>query len=351
MKKRLCDLVDLVENSKDCVVLALKDSTTPMDLIRLGGFNGDETMFRMTKSKGTTSITIFRDGEKPFSMSMGHSTTVLAENMRVARSLICECVHLDFGICTHEAYQNRYKEAVEATVGMRDLDSHRYFELQRAPEHCSLWVNQTHIACIRHEDLDAYFADRNIKLNIEYTRNSGRVPVDVGTMERADRTIERSEIGQLLMVIENYKGLCEHNFLVTEEWLHEKDFAKESRAYMRQGIDSLKNWGGFYLGSNITFDVKKCESLEELHRFMNGDFNDMTQAENSDWYWEFRREDCSPQALEMLDRLLPESQRSLAPEPISSLMQEAKEKAAERNEGIPDPSAPRKGSRGSDLER
>lgn len=352
MTKRLCDLVSLIHNDSACVVLEVKESTQPLDLIKLG-FNGDETMFRMTKSKDNTSITIFREGEKPFSMNMGSGgTTIVPENLRIARSLICECVHLDFGIVTHEAYGNRFKEAVEATVGPRDLDSHRYFELQRAPSYCSLWVNQSHIANIPHQDIDEYMADRNIRLNIEYTREAGLVPVDIGTMERVVKPEQvLDEVGKILMVIENYKGLCEHNFLVTEAWLHENGFAKESRAYMSKGIDSLKEWGGFYLGPNITYDVKKCDSTEELNRFMNGEFNDHSQSENKDWYWDFQQDRCSPQALETLADLPFASRPDFAHEPLSSFMQEAKEKAEERNRDRLGSFVPGKDGRKQDPER
>ena len=241
---------------------------------------------------------------------------------------------------------------MEATIGPRDLDSHRYFELQRAPGYCSLWVNQSHIANIPHEDIDDYLADRNIRINVEYTRDAGRVPVDVGTMERVvkpEQTLDRA--GKILMVIENYKGLCEHNFLVTEAWLHENGLAKESRAYMSEGVDSLKEWGGFYLGPNITYDVKKCESIEELNRFMSGGFNDRPQSENEDWYWDFRQDRCSPQALEILADLAITPSRDFTHEPLSSFMQEAKEKAAERNRERPDSSVPGKDGRKQDPER
>ena len=44
----LCDLVEVVENNMECVVLKVKKGAG-MQLIRLGCFDGDETMFRLTK--------------------------------------------------------------------------------------------------------------------------------------------------------------------------------------------------------------------------------------------------------------------------------------------------------------
>ena len=332
MKKRLAQLCDVVENDENVVILAVKEGTKPFDLIRLG-FTGTETMFRMTKERENTSVTIFKEDEKPFSMSMGsRGTTVVSEGMRIARNLIVEAVHLDFGIVTHGAYANRFREAVAATVGTRDLDSHRYFELQRASAYCSLWVNQGHIANIPHAELDDWLAARNIKLNIEHTRTSGCCPVDVGTMERADRILERAKVNQLLMVIENNKGLAEHNFLATESWLHGHGFSEESTAYANQGMEGFSDWQGFYLGPNVTYDVKRCDSLEELQLFMDGEFNDTDQASKyGDWYWDFQLDNCTPQALGILSEMQLDGEKPFEHGSLCDLMQKARARATNRS--------------------
>ena len=84
-RKRLCDLVNLEENSRSCVLLTLKEGTSPLDLVRLGGFEGHECMFRMSKDPRTTCITVFRDGDEPYHIEYGASTTLVDEDRRKVR--------------------------------------------------------------------------------------------------------------------------------------------------------------------------------------------------------------------------------------------------------------------------
>lgn len=185
-KKRLCDLVNLEENSRSCVVLTMKPETKPLDLIRLGGFDGSETMFRMTKDPHTTSISVFRDGQPPYHMNYGSSNTLVEEGCRKVRNLVMECVNLDFGIPTHEPIiMSSFDVMVDKTSGERNLDSPRHFELKRASSYSSLFVNEQHIANIPHEQLNTWLAERNIRLEILDVEHKGSVDVKKGNMCRA----------------------------------------------------------------------------------------------------------------------------------------------------------------------
>ena len=202
MEKRLSDLVEIAENNKDCVVLKVKDDVKPIDLVRLGGFDGTETMFRVTKGSNQSTITIFRDGSRPESIEVGSTTSRLSGSMRKARHEILECVGLDFGIFTRGEWHNghNFDEMVKMTSGSRDLDSPRKFELYRAGGSCSLFVNNMHIGHVDYKNLDEWLAERNIRLEIQDTKGFGSDRTSIGTMvrvsvpEQAGRDKVRQEI-------------------------------------------------------------------------------------------------------------------------------------------------------------
>ena len=180
MAKRLSQLFDLIENSKDCVVFTIKPETSPLDLVRLGGFEGHECMFRMSKNPRTTCITIFRDGDEPYHMSYGSSTDMVEEDRRKVRDLVMECVALDYGI-TFGADVMRdnstFRYWVEKTSGERDLDSPREFELIKAPGgDCSLFVNGQHILKTNVSHLDRWLNEKDILL----VKNSYEEPAGNG---------------------------------------------------------------------------------------------------------------------------------------------------------------------------
>lgn len=58
MKNKLCYLVDIIENNENCVILKVKDNKN-LELIKLGYFDGNEEMMRLTKGKDHT-CTIFK---------------------------------------------------------------------------------------------------------------------------------------------------------------------------------------------------------------------------------------------------------------------------------------------------
>lgn len=113
---RLCSLVEILENNMECVVLKVKDSVQT-ELICLGCFNGDETMFRLTKGENHT-CTVFRDGVKPFSWSWGCSGhTIVADSVAKCGRMIESCISEDFGIYTGADTAKR-----EATLHVKSLE-------------------------------------------------------------------------------------------------------------------------------------------------------------------------------------------------------------------------------------
>lgn len=185
MSKRLCDMVQLESNTKDCAVFTVKPETSPLDLIKLGGFEGHECMFRISKDPNTVCITVFRDGDEPYHMNYGSSTTLVSEDRRKVRDLITECVNLDFGIFTNGG-RGDFSQLVEATLGDRDSSSPKNYELQRARDRYSLFVNGQHIVVTEPDKFEPWLEDRGLALEASSTRTSGLCPVDFGKMIRVD---------------------------------------------------------------------------------------------------------------------------------------------------------------------
>ena len=48
MTKRLCELFQIESNTKDCVVFTIKPDTSPLDLVKLAGFEGHESIGSFT---------------------------------------------------------------------------------------------------------------------------------------------------------------------------------------------------------------------------------------------------------------------------------------------------------------
>lgn len=96
--KKLKDLVDVGVNKEDCVILNIKPGAT-LDLIRLGCFNGDEVMFRLTK--GTQHVCTVWYGEefKHYSWDWGEKGyTLVSDAMKRRGNLIQSCIQDDFHI-------------------------------------------------------------------------------------------------------------------------------------------------------------------------------------------------------------------------------------------------------------
>jgi len=94
---KLSNCVSLAVNNSECVVLKVKDGKE-FDLISLGCFDGNETMFRLTKGDNHT-CTVWCDGENPYSWHWGiGGYTLVSDNMNKRGRLIQQCIENDFGI-------------------------------------------------------------------------------------------------------------------------------------------------------------------------------------------------------------------------------------------------------------
>lgn len=97
IKMCLKDLTTVICNNDDCVVLKV-ESDSKIKLICLGCFNGDETMFRLTKGENVT-CTVFRENGKTVSWNWGRGGfTLVSNNLRKAGQLIQNCIENDYGI-------------------------------------------------------------------------------------------------------------------------------------------------------------------------------------------------------------------------------------------------------------
>ena len=100
----LKDLTELICDNDDCVVLKVKDNCN-IELICLGYFRGDETMFRLTKGEKVT-CTIFYKDDSPLSFYWGNGGyTLVSENTRKAGNLIQDCIQNDYKIQCNFSYR------------------------------------------------------------------------------------------------------------------------------------------------------------------------------------------------------------------------------------------------------
>lgn len=116
MKNKLCYLVDIIENNEECVILKVKDNKK-LDLIKLGCFDGNEELIRLTKGENHT-CTIFRTNDEPFSWYWGRSGyTLVSNSVSAMGKLIEECITEDFDI-----YIGEDKNKIKKTMNIMSLD-------------------------------------------------------------------------------------------------------------------------------------------------------------------------------------------------------------------------------------
>lgn len=97
MSVKLSLITEVAVNNDECVVLKVLDGHE-MDLIALGCFDGNETMFRLTKGRDVT-CTVFRRDSKPFSWHWGYGGyTLVTDKVDKMGRMIQRCIEKDFGI-------------------------------------------------------------------------------------------------------------------------------------------------------------------------------------------------------------------------------------------------------------
>lgn len=193
--KKLCNLVEIEENNMDCVLLKVKENSM-LDLIKLGCFEGDEKLIRITKGRNHT-ITIFTDTSH-YSWYYGESGyTLVSKSMDKKRDLISDCVKNDFDI-----YIDSDKELIRKSLNIHSLKdtynkSHNievmYWKGKRETEVTVHKDGQffKHFSGIN--DAEKYFKNSNYILNFvnEYTAQTGCI-VEEYSMVKKEISEEKS---------------------------------------------------------------------------------------------------------------------------------------------------------------
>ena len=162
---RLCDLVEVVENNMECVVLKVKEGVQT-ELVGLGCFDGDETMFRLTKG-GSHSCTVFRDGKRAVSWEWGNSGyTLVCDSLYQCGNMVRSCISDDFGI-----YMGSDAAKRMATLHVRSLE-----DMKGSGEHYRLmWWEHDDAVCI-HKNGESHIWVTGLEKAKEYV--SGRIAVE-----------------------------------------------------------------------------------------------------------------------------------------------------------------------------
>ena len=117
--KKLVNYVKIVENNEECVILEVVGA--PLDLIRLGCFNGNEKMFRLTKGDNHT-CTVWKENGDNYSWWWGcGGHTLVSDQMQKIGNLIQECIEQDF-----EIYIGSNKRNIQKTLHIRSLEDVRH---------------------------------------------------------------------------------------------------------------------------------------------------------------------------------------------------------------------------------
>ena len=107
--KELYQLVTLVSNTEDAVVLKVNKGAE-MDLICLGCFNGDETMFRLTKGNNHSCTVWTKDGNH-YSWEWGDSGyTLVSNDMRKRGHMIKRAIEDGFDILVYGSKESIRKD-------------------------------------------------------------------------------------------------------------------------------------------------------------------------------------------------------------------------------------------------
>lgn len=158
--KKLVNFVEIVENNEDCVILEVVG--TPLDLIKLGCFNGNEKMFRLTKG-GDHTCTVWMDDGKNYSWSWGTGGYTLVSNqMNKQGSLIQECIEQDFEICIRGS-----KENIRKTLYIKSLEDIKHINHKIK----LMYFNHGDVCC--HIDGEYFKHFKNVQEGIAHFKNKG----------------------------------------------------------------------------------------------------------------------------------------------------------------------------------
>ena len=76
--EKLNEILEVLENNNICMIFKIKKDKR-LDLIKLGYFNGNEDMIRITKQGSIHTITIFYNDNTCFDYNYGSSTTCVSD--------------------------------------------------------------------------------------------------------------------------------------------------------------------------------------------------------------------------------------------------------------------------------
>ncbi len=159
---KLVNYVKIVENNEECVILEVVG--TPLDLIRLGCFNGDEKLLRLTKGKKHTCTVWKADGTNYswFWGAGGH--TLVSDQMAKRGRLIQECIEQDF-----EIYIGDNKRKVQETLHIRFLDDvkHTHHEIEL------MYFHSDDVCC--HIDGEYFKHFKSVDDGIRHFQNRGYI--------------------------------------------------------------------------------------------------------------------------------------------------------------------------------
>jgi hypothetical protein len=161
----LSNLVEIAINNEECVVLKVKDNVK-MDLIALGCFDGDETMFRITKGDQHTA-TIFC-GDKHFSWDWGtKGSTLVGDKTRKCGKLIQRCVEEDFGI-----YLGKNINKIKQTLHIKTLEDKKNMNHKLE---ILYWPGKENKKCNIHKDGEHFKWFENLKNARNYISNNYKI--------------------------------------------------------------------------------------------------------------------------------------------------------------------------------
>lgn len=118
--KKLFDLVELVSNTEDAAVLKVKPGSE-MDLICLGCFNGDETMFRLTKGTNHT-CTVWKKNGNHYSWNWGDGGhTLVTDQLTKQGHMIKQCLEGDFDILIYSRSKEKIRNDIRRPADAEHL--------------------------------------------------------------------------------------------------------------------------------------------------------------------------------------------------------------------------------------
>ena len=124
--------------------------------------------------------------------------------------------------------------------------------------------------------------------------------------ENTDQVVR--ENAPIIFVIENYKGIAEHNFIGTKD-----EIAAQLNLTLNELQQNLEKDEDICIRPNITYMLHVCQSIEDLEQCLSGEYNDDLEDminrnyQNhedyngcyNDWYWDNQLDMCGPKAMDI----------------------------------------------------